>query len=751
MVMDRILKLFLSIFFVVSLVLLSPFGMKTAKAESVRYDVTGGQLNFDITTGTITGYRGDPTEIVVPSQINNVSVTRIDDHSFSECISLTSITLPDSVTSIGDLAFNGCSSLNNIMIPDSVTSIGDHAFYGCSSLASITLSNSLTSISRSAFYNCSSLNNITLPDSVMSIGDYAFYGCSNLTNIEIPHNVTSIGTATFYECSSLASITLPDSVTSIGENTFQGCTSLASITIPNSVTNIGTWAFYKCSSLSSITLPNGMTSIGNNTFQECSSLISVTLPNSVTSIGDSAFHGCSSLTNITIPNSMTSIGYGVFNGCSSLNSFTLPNSVTSIGDFAFYESSSLTNITLSNSLTSIGRQAFNKCISLSDVEIPSSVTNIGSYAFSGCSNLSAAYFYGDAPSMGSSVFKNAKTGFKIYYLTGNTSFTNPWYDYPTSPFGESITPLTITTVSLVSAFVSSEYNATITVSGGTAPFTWGATGLPTGLTIDATTGIISGTPTIEGTFPINILVTDSKDQSSSKSLSLTVNVITNEDSVPPELQSSSLDDSNKIITLVFNEGIDNNLGSLQKLKETVTFAPDGVNFAALGANDEVTTNGNNLVISFGTALTGDTNKIKVAANAIRDRAGNVLDSELVIENISTGKIDECFIATAAYGSKLQPDVVLLRQFRDRFLETNPLGEAFVKFYYRNSPPVAHFIANNYELKIVVRALLAPLVIVAYLLLHPLIMSTFLALVILMTIWRMRRMRGGDLRKIEIKN
>ena len=51
-----------------------------------------------------------------------------------ECISLTSVVIPDSVTSIGSLAFRDCYSLTSVVIPDSVTSIGSMAFRDCTSL-----------------------------------------------------------------------------------------------------------------------------------------------------------------------------------------------------------------------------------------------------------------------------------------------------------------------------------------------------------------------------------------------------------------------------------------------------------------------------------------------------------------------------------------------------------------------------------------------------------------------------------------
>ena len=69
----------------------------------------------------------------------------------------------------------------------------------------------------------------------------------------------------------------------------------------------------------------------------------------------------------------------------------------------------------------------------------------------------------------------------------------------------------------------------------------------------------------------------------------------------------------------------------------------------------------------------------------------------------------CFIATAAYGTPMAEEIQVLREFRDEYMLTNPLGEALVDIYYRVSPPIADFITEHPSLKPVVRAGLLPAV------------------------------------------
>jgi hypothetical protein len=68
--------------------------------------------------------------------------------------------------------------------------------------------------------------------------------------------------------------------------------------------------------------------------------------------------------------------------------------------------------------------------------------------------------------------------------------------------------LTISSGSSFSGTAGQAFQATLTASGGTPPYTWTATGLPSTLTLTASTGVISGSPAV-GTYPIMVSVQDS--------------------------------------------------------------------------------------------------------------------------------------------------------------------------------------------------------------------------------------------------
>jgi hypothetical protein len=84
-------------------------------------------------------------------------------------------------------------------------------------------------------------------------------------------------------------------------------------------------------------------------------------------------------------------------------------------------------------------------------------------------------------------------------------------------------PLTITTTSLLTETQGISYNFTIGAKGGKTPYTWSATGLPTGVGINTSTGELSGTPNESGIFSVHVILTDSAATTTSVDYTLKVN------------------------------------------------------------------------------------------------------------------------------------------------------------------------------------------------------------------------------------
>ncbi len=200
------------------------------ETENNPYFITEAEAQGIWTTdgeGTITGYTGTDTEVIVPIIIGGENIIKIGDNVFKGNTSITSVIIPKGITSIGINAFWGCSSLVNVTIPEGVESIRGAAF-AQSGLTSITLPNSVTYIGNSAFNACRSLTSISIPGGVTSIEVNTFAVCNSLKEVTISEGVTSIKNYAFNDCD-LIEITIPNSVTSIAEDTFAYCTKLETI------------------------------------------------------------------------------------------------------------------------------------------------------------------------------------------------------------------------------------------------------------------------------------------------------------------------------------------------------------------------------------------------------------------------------------------------------------------------------------------------------------------------------------------
>lgn len=218
------------------------------------------------------------------------------------------------------------------------------------------------------------------------------------------------------------------------------------------------------------------------------------------------------------------------------------------------------------------------------------------------------------------------------------------------------------------------------------------------LVIDTDTNSIVGTSITVGTNPISF------------------GMFVGKDTVAPEIVSTSpvknasgvfLD---AVITVTFSEPVDTTTvtSSTFSVKDSSSTTVSG----KISHDDTATvfsfTPSANLNINSTYTVTIGTGIKDIAGNSLVNSSGNTFSFTTGTGTSTQGGI-QCFVATAAYGSYLDPHVKSLREFRDRYLLTNAAGRIFVRLYYEYSPPVAGLIARHDTLRFATRSVLTPIV------------------------------------------
>jgi hypothetical protein len=125
------------------------------------------------------------------------------------------------------------------------------------------------------------------------------------------------------------------------------------------------------------------------------------------------------------------------------------------------------------------------------------------------------------------------SGDMYFAIKPTSSPTTSFYEIrlplaPTSDFGGGGEPPTIITTSLPAGTRGTTYSQTLAATGGTTPYTWAVTSgsLPAGLSLNSSTGAITGTPTTAATSSFTVTVTDAGSLTDPQALSITINPIT---------------------------------------------------------------------------------------------------------------------------------------------------------------------------------------------------------------------------------
>lgn len=353
------------------------FSAASPSGDTLYYDTVGGNAvvvaPFYNTWADITEPEG---ELIIPASVSwngtTYPVTAIGHHAFTNCLTLTSVVIPEGVTKIDNMAFSGCMSLSSVPLPSTLRNIGYMSFQDCTGLPSVVVPDSVESVGFGAFghvknviYNgtlntnnwrpctlngyvegalvfsdsskttltgCfSSATQVTLPASVTAIGGYAFMDCIHLQTLEVPSAVDTIGTNAFYYVNN---VVYSGSATGSpwGAKTLGGYVESPFVYADATKTTLtGYWG-----SADSVAIPEGVTAIGAYAFTKTLSLSGLRLPSTLTTLGYGAFNYCANLRHVTFNEGLETIDTNAFYNCRNLRAIRIPASVSHIAKYAFW-------------------------------------------------------------------------------------------------------------------------------------------------------------------------------------------------------------------------------------------------------------------------------------------------------------------------------------------------------------------------------------------------------------------------------
>lgn len=338
-------------FRIVSILLILVFLLHTCAYAAPRIPVykAGDVLFFlDTSSGTITGFAGDPIDLIIPTELGGYRVVSIGPEAFKGSATLRTLSVPDGISVISSDAFASCPLLTSVEIGATVSYIGTGAFKDCHNLSNVMFAGTVRSVETDAFANTLWLSNNPAEFAILDSTLLKYNGTAE--DVIVPDGIKHIAANAFAYNTTVKRITLPNSLETIGDNAFVHCYNLINIAIPPTVSQIGIGAFDDTIWMSNqpesfvsvngilvayngserhVEVPSGITAIGAGAFMGNTTLLSVYLPKSIVYIDTMAFSGCSSLIQINIPQNVEWIDEHVFSNCPLM---TLYGTLSSYGE-----------------------------------------------------------------------------------------------------------------------------------------------------------------------------------------------------------------------------------------------------------------------------------------------------------------------------------------------------------------------------------------------------------------------------------
>ena len=216
---------------------------ETSKFVKMPFEPTPAEnFEFNPETGLISAYIGTDVDVVVPREIDGVTVVGFANYNaFHSCqdytdssvetnrtewVHLRTLVLPETIKELPDMMLAYCQQLETFVCYAPLESTGGNQFMLCRSLNNVIFVNGVREIGNYAFDSAGPLGNLYFGEHLVKIGQQAF-NFAGLTSFVA--DAESVEYGAFTECQNLTSLHFTSKTKSFGENCIINCPNLTEI------------------------------------------------------------------------------------------------------------------------------------------------------------------------------------------------------------------------------------------------------------------------------------------------------------------------------------------------------------------------------------------------------------------------------------------------------------------------------------------------------------------------------------------
>ena len=216
---------------------------ETSKFVKMPFEPTPAEnFEFNPETGLISAYIGTDVDVVVPREIDGVTVVGFANYNaFDSCqdytdssvetnrtewVHLRTLVLPETIKELPDMMLAYCQQLETFVCYAPLESTGGNQFMLCRSLNNVIFVNGVREIDNYAFDSAGPLGNLYFGEHLVKIGQQAF-NFAGLTSFVA--DAESVEYGAFTECQNLTSLHFTSKMKSFGENCIINCPNLTEI------------------------------------------------------------------------------------------------------------------------------------------------------------------------------------------------------------------------------------------------------------------------------------------------------------------------------------------------------------------------------------------------------------------------------------------------------------------------------------------------------------------------------------------